>query len=225
MRAKNKLGVSLIWVFAGIIYLSISASACKKDNSSQPASSNILTTGDSAVSILFVGNSLTFTNNLPAILTRIGKDSGIKINTTMIAHPNYALEDHWNDGQVQALIESGKFHFVIIQQGPSSQADGRAMLFEYGARIKALCDRHNARLAFFLVWPAFSNFQSFDGVIKNYTDAAAATGSLLCPVGLLWKKYFSETGDYSYYGPDMFHPSVKGTESAARIIMETLFRH
>jgi len=176
------------------------------------------------MSILFVGNSLTYTNNLPAIVTRIGKDSGIKINTTMIAYPNYALEDHWNDGQIQIEIASGKYDFVVVQQGPSSQADGRAMLFDYGARIKALCDRHNAKLAFYMVWPAFANFHTFDGVIKNYTDAAAVTNSLLCPVGKAWKEYFLATGDYSYYGPDMFHPSIKGSENAALIIYKALVK-
>jgi lysophospholipase L1-like esterase len=62
----------------------------------------------------------------------------------------------------------------------------------------------------------------FDGVINNYTEAAHKTGSLLCPVGKIWKEHFEKTSDYSYYGPDNFHPSVAGSKAAAAVIFETL---
>ena len=172
--------------------------------------------------ILFVGNSLTYTNNLPDLVTKSAKAKGQTIQATTLAYPNYALEDHWNDGQLQKLIEKEKFDFVIVQQGPSSQADGRAMLLNDGKRIKELCDKNNSKLVFFMVWPAKANLHMMDGVIKNHTDAAAETKSILCPVGKIWKERFA-AGDYSYYGPDEFHPSLAGSESAAKIIVETLF--
>lgn len=205
-----------------LIFLSAISGACKKAKPNQPTSPVVFS--DSAKSILFIGNSLTYYNDLPKIVARIGKDSGIEIKTEMVAYPNYALEDHWNDGGIQVLIANKKYDFVLVQQGPSSQADGRAMLMDYGARIKNLCNQHNAKLAFYMVWPALTNFHTFDGVIKNYSDAAAATNSLLCPVGQIWKNYFQSTGDYSYYGPDGFHPSLRGSENAAMIIFKTLFK-
>jgi hypothetical protein len=179
---------------------------------------------DSATKILFVGNSLTYTNNLPSIVVSLAKRKGIDVETEMLAYPNYALEDHWNIGHLQDLIKSGGFDFVVLQQGPSSQNEGRTMLLDYGARIKALCDTTKTRLAFFMVWPAFANLHTFDGVIKNYSDAAIATNSLLCPVGAIWKKHFDDTKDYSYYGPDLFHPSQKGSEIAAKVIVDALFK-
>jgi hypothetical protein len=174
-------------------------------------------------SILFVGNSLTYTNGLPAIVARLAKEKRIEVVSETLAFPDYALEDHWNEGRMQTLIEEKKFDFVIVQQGPSSQAEGRAMLLDYGARIKAVCEKNNTKLAFLMVWPAFNNIHTFGGVLKNYSDAAASTGSLLCAAGAVWKKHFDETGDYSYYGPDGFHPSEKGSEVAAGVIVETLF--
>jgi hypothetical protein len=215
--------IQVTWsMIYALLFLSITAGACKKAKPIQ--SEPVIVFSDSAKSILFVGNSLTFSNDLPGLVGRIGKDNGIEIKTEIVAYGNYALEDHWNDGKIQQLIATKKYDFVVVQQGPSSQADGRAMLLDYGARIKNICTPHNTKLAFFMVWPAHSNFHTFDGVIKNYTDAATATNSLLCPVGKVWKEYFLGTGDYSYYGPDMFHPSQKGSESAAQIIYKTLFK-
>jgi hypothetical protein len=209
-------------IVAGLICFTITISAGKKTKPGQPETGVVL--NDSVKNILFIGNSLTYYNDLPNLVARDGKDSGIEIKTDLIAYANYALEDHWNDGRIQQLIATKKYDFVVVQQGPSSQPDGRAMLLNDGARIKALCVTHNTQLAFFMVWPAFVNFNNFDEVIKNYTDAAAITKSLLCPVGKVWKEYFLSTGDYSYYGPDMFHPSQKGSENAALIIFRTLFK-
>jgi hypothetical protein len=177
---------------------------------------------DKSIHILFVGNSLTYTHNLPVLVEEIAKTYGVKISTEILASPNYALEDHWNDGELQKLIASKKFQYVVVQQGPSSQADGRTMLLDYGQRIKTLCDKNNAQLVFFMVWPSRANSVTFDGVISNYTEAAAKTGSLLCPVGKIWKEHFEKTSDYSYYGPDGFHPSLSGSRIAAEAIFDVL---
>lgn len=177
-----------------------------------------------ATKILFVGNSLTYTNDLPKLVVQHGASKGIQITTQTLAYPNYALEDHWNDGVLQRLIIDGSFDFVVVQQGPSSQADGREMLFDYGERISELCKARQTKLAFFMVWPAKVNYHTFDGVIKNYTDAAERSNSLLCPVGTVWKEHFDSTRDFSYYGSDEFHPSREGSKVAAQVIYETLFK-
>ncbi|MCE2994159.1 MAG: SGNH/GDSL hydrolase family protein [Cyclobacteriaceae bacterium] len=175
--------------------------------------------------ILFVGNSLTYTNDLPELLNQEARKSGVEVHTEMMALPNYALEDHWQDGTMQKRISSGTFNFVIVQQGPSSQSDGREMLLDYGARIKTLCDQYDSKLVFFMVWPARANWHTFPGVINNYTEAATATQSILCPVGLEWKQYMESSADYSYYGPDQFHPSVKGSQNAAALIFKVLLEN
>lgn len=173
--------------------------------------------------ILFVGNSLTYTNDLPALVSALGSNKGHLIENEVLAKPNYALEDHWQEGCLQTMIESGFFDFVVIQQGPSSQTDGATSLLEFGNRIKELCDAHDTKLAYFMVWPARVYYYTFPGVISNYTNAANSTHSILCPVGLIWKNYQDRTGDFSYYGPDDFHPSMAGSQVAAEIIYKALF--
>lgn len=175
------------------------------------------------VNILFIGNSLTYTNNLPELVRKEARLKSIEVTTHMIAHPNYALADHWADGQIQKKIASGQYHFVVVQQGPSSQAEGRAMLLEYGSLIKKLCEEHQAKLAFFMVWPARANYHTFPGVIANHTEAAQQTNSILCPVGQVWKIHMDATKDFSYYSADEFHPSLAGSQSAAEIIVNALF--
>lgn len=214
MKISNKIGITVISITTLIFYINYTA----------VASHIIIPATDTLKTILFVGNSLTYTNDLPGRVVRLAKEKGVELRTEMIAHPDYALEDHWNDGQLQKLLAEKHFDFVVIQQGPSSQEDGRMKLMDYGARIATLCKKYGARVVFFMVWPSFSNLSTFDNVIKNYSDAAAVTNSLLCPVGQEWKKHFLENGNYSYYSSDKFHPSEKGSESVARIILETIIK-
>lgn len=75
-----------------------------------------------------------------------------------------------------------------------------------------------------MVWPSLAYYHTFDGVIKNYTDAALFNNSILLPVGLVWKKYIEATNSHEYYSSDRFHPSIKGSQVAAQIIFEHLFK-
>ncbi|MBT8270250.1 MAG: SGNH/GDSL hydrolase family protein [Bacteroidia bacterium] len=175
-----------------------------------------------AYELLFVGNSLTLTNDLPQLVKDRAEQLGITIGVTTEANPGFGLEDHWNSGIIQGQINSGFYDYVIIQQGPSSQPYGRATLIGYGELIKELCDGVNTELAYFMVWPSLEYYYTFPGVILNYSDAAEMNNAILCPVGSHWKAYIENTEDYSYYGPDGFHPSLLGSQVAAQIIITSL---
>lgn len=173
--------------------------------------------------VLFVGNSLTYRNDLPGLFRAVAMDAGKRVATEMLAFPDYGLIDHWYDGKVQEKIASGVFDYVVIQQGPSSQQEGRESLIYYGGLLNSLCEENGAQLAYYMVWPARAYYYTFGGVIENYRYAAALHSTLLCPVGERWKEHFDGTGDFSYYGPDNFHPSEAGSKVAATIIYYSLF--
>ena len=174
------------------------------------------------INILFIGNSLTYSNNLPGLVEERGIQENLEIKTKVIALPNYALIDHWNDGTIQVEIKNGNYDYVFIQQGPSSQSWGREILIEYGRKIKSVCDEQETELVYFMVWASIGYYQTYNDVIKNHEDAAALNNALLCPVGKQWKAYFDSTQDFSYYGSDGFHPSLKGSKNAAEVIVDFL---
>ena len=175
--------------------------------------------------ILFIGNSLTYTNNLPSIIKTKAKYSGYKIETKMVAFPNYAISDHWNKGEVQKLIRSKVYDIVIIQQGPSSQSKGKKILVNYGKKFSDICKENNALLAYFMVWPSLENYDTFDDVIKNHELAAEINDAILFPVGKVWKNHFDTAKKFDYYGMDNFHPSKKGSEVTAKVILTNLLKY
>ena len=73
--------------------------------------------------ILFIGNSLTYINDLPSMVRRIGEIDGREIETTMVAAPNYSLEDHLMSQRMAAeaidgvLIPAGEAWYRIVKDG------------------------------------------------------------------------------------------------------------
>ncbi len=173
--------------------------------------------------ILFVGNSLTIYNDLPGLVVIEGEKKGLDIGVRSVTTGGYTLERHWNNGILQKEIASGLFDFVVIQEGTSASLNGRANMIKYGTKIKEQCDEYNSKLAFFMVWPSVNNYHRFNEVIRNYRDVASGLDAILCPVGIAWKEYIDETGDYSYYDSDQHHPSLAGSQVAAEVIFSALF--
>lgn len=173
--------------------------------------------------LLFIGNSLTYTNNLPGILKNIAAAFNETIETTSLCYPNYGLEDHWNDGKIQKLINKGEFDYIIIQQGPSSQNEGKQMLIDYGSKIKRLTDKNGSQLVYFMVWPSKNYYYTFNGVIANHKLAAEINDALLFPVGEIWKSYDETKSEESLYSIDGFHPSKTGSFLSALTMFKTIY--
>lgn len=177
-----------------------------------------------SVSILFIGNSLTYTNDLPGLVKEIGEmDKKIMVCTTL-AYPDYSLEDHWNDGNAAAEIEKRKYDFVILQQGSSALPESQALLLTYANKFAELCKKSGSRMVLFMVWPSKARSIDFNAVTASYFNAAHATGSLFCPAGMAWLNLWEMNKAIPLYGPDGFHPDLDGSLLAAMTIYGTLMK-
>ena len=174
------------------------------------------------LNLLFIGNSLTAANDLPALLEAMGRASGVAIRCTVVARPNFSLEDHWADGEARKAIARGGWSHVILQQGPSALPASRVLLNEYAGRFDREIHRVKARTAFFMVWPSSVRNGDFEGVSASYAGAASLTGGMLIPAGDAWRGAWRRDPGLSLYGPDGFHPSRLGSYLAALTIFHTL---
>jgi hypothetical protein len=176
----------------------------------------------SATRVLFIGNSLTTTNDLPLRVRELGRDEGQAWETSAIAFPNYSLEDHWQRGDAARAIARGGWTFVVVQQGPSALAESRVLLVDYARRFDEKIRTAGARTALYMVWPSGSRRGDFPSVSQSYSAAAAAVSGLLLPVGNAWQAAWREDPRFPLYGDDGFHPSRLGTALAAIVIYERL---
>jgi hypothetical protein len=171
--------------------------------------------------VLFIGNSLTVRNDLPALVERLLKESGEDAHVDVVAFPNFGLVDHWAEGSSRNAIALGGWDVVVLQQGPSA-TEGRPSLLEYSERFAEEIRAVDARPALYMVWPAVSRYSDFDGVSDSYRTAAELTGGLLFPVGEAWRAAWRMDASAPLYSPDAFHPSESGTYVAALVMVQQL---
>lgn len=172
--------------------------------------------------VLFVGNSLTYYNDLPKLVDELAEMEGITMNVKTIASPNYALEDHWNEGTIQKALKEARYDYLVAQQGPSALPESQQLLKESSITIANECKLRGARFALYMVWPSLDRDFDRDNCILSYTNAAKATDGLLCPAGLAWKLAWQKDPDLPLYGPDNFHPSIHGSVLAAMVVYASI---
>lgn len=174
------------------------------------------------LNVLFVGNSLTYTNDLPGMVEALLDSAAVGPRTIdAVAFPDFGLADHWVRGEAQQQIARGGWDVVAIQQGPSA-TEGRPSLIEYAQRYGEKSRRVGARVALYMVWPSQSRPFDFDGVSESYAMAADSAGGLLFPVGEAWRAAWRRDSTLALYGPDGFHPSRMATYLAALVMFEQL---
>lgn len=174
--------------------------------------------------VLFVGNSLTYVNDLPRMVAALADSAGVEATyVETVAFPNYALEDHWARGDALRAIRRGGWRYVVMQQGPSSLPESRANLIEWAGRFAAEIRAAGAIPALYTVWPDASRIAFLPDVIESYRLAAEAAQGVVLPAGAAWQAAWRRNGAFPLYGGDGFHPSAAGTYLAAITIVGRLF--
>lgn len=172
--------------------------------------------------MLFIGNSLTASNGLPAMVEAVAGASGARIVSTPVVFPNVSLEDHWARGDALRAIDRGGWSFVVLQQGPSARPESRASLRGAVRRFDQRVRKTGARTALYMVWPASTRRGDFDAVSESYAIAARDVDAVLLPAGDLWRAAWRRDASLALYGPDGFHPSPLGSYLAAIAICRGL---
>jgi hypothetical protein len=189
----------------------------------QPASA---AQSEAPLRVLFVGNSLTYTNNLPAVVEQLGAlPGGHPIRTGTVAFPNFSVADHLGRGDAASQIRGGDWDVVVLQQGPSGLPASRMELVASTRRFVVLTRAAGMRLALLGVWPASDRPTAFDSVTASYAAAAEAAGGLLLPAGRAWMLAWRIQPLLALYGADGFHPGPMGTLLAALVVYQGLTGH
>jgi hypothetical protein len=212
------LGMLLLWRPYAVAGSTAAVLACLACGAGPGASGP---SAGGAPAVLFIGNSLTATNDLPGRFRRIASAGGVEIETSAVTAGGTSLLDHWNAGRAREMIRSRRFSVVILQQGPSTLPESREELTRLAGQFGEEIRRAGGRPALLMVWPLPG--QTAAAVSASYRAAAEATESLLIPAGDAWVRARAEAPLVELTGPDGFHPSPLGTELAAAAVVCSLY--
>lgn len=172
--------------------------------------------------LLFVGNSLTYTNNVPSLVRQLAVAAG-RPTPVVVARTagNAGLEDHWAEGTVRADLKNGDFDVMIMQQGPSTLAASGENLTHWTRIFAAEAVKYGTRPGLYAVAAPVGG--NYDGGMANYRAAADVTQSAFYPASYAWKLAWDQQPRLGFYGQDGFHPSAAGAFMSAMVIAAVVF--
>jgi hypothetical protein len=177
--------------------------------------------------VLFIGNSLTYTNDLPGTVAALAQLAGDTIRVGEVALPNFAVIDHAK-GMSNAVdvIESQPWELVVLQQGPTTTPLNRDTLIIATKALDPLVKAAGGRTAQLMTWPQAAFPQQFPLVRSSSLAAAnSVEGGVFIPAGEAWRIALERDPAINLYGPDGYHPGPLGTYLAALVIYEKVTGH
>ncbi len=176
--------------------------------------------------VLFIGNSLTYTNDLPGTIAALASSVGDTIRVRSVALPNFALIDHVDGGSTAVdVIRSQKWSMVVLQQGPSTLPLNRDTLVLATQKFDPFIRAAGARSGTFMTWPASNRPGDFAAVLVSAQLAVKTVDGVLLPAGQAWLAAWARDPQLPLYGPDGYHPGELGTYLAALVIYEKITGH
>ncbi len=184
--------------------------------------------------VLFVGNSYTSYNDLPAVVVAIGAATGTPIEVDSVLRDGGSLWDHWTVTGAVARIENGDFDVVVLQ-GQSLEPIYQGFAFSTAAEgLAGVLNAAGSRGVWFATWPRRADHEFYsspwgigtpaqlnDRIEPYYRGGAYHTDDgFAARVGAAWLLAADELPEVTLYASDGSHPTPEGTLLAACVIYQ-----
>lgn len=163
--------------------------------------------------VLFVGNSLTYYNSMPALVGKLAAaDEGAQpIFAVWYTAPGWTLRGAAGDDELRALLDEVHWNAVVLQE-QSGLASGSLTESEPFARdLQRRAEASGARTIVFMNW-----------LNRNDSDLAERLSVPLAPVAVAWYEAQQRRPDLNLWASDGRHPNRSGSYLAACVFYATL---
>lgn len=203
------------------------------------ATTNSLIAQQEETSVLFIGNSFTFMNNMPFIFKDIAIAEGKKIHVDTVVKGGKDLNYHANNPETYKVIKSRKWDYVVIQghsnefAQPESKIDQNSIPYAKQIADSVRANSSCTQLVVYMTWgykngnskwAPIASYDSMQYRIKmQYLRLADILDARVSPVGEVWKTIRKNYSGLNLYAPDNQHPSILGSYISACTFYATIF--
>lgn len=175
----------------------------------------------SKLSILFVGNSHTVVNDVPAMVKSLMESDGSNRLVVVSTITGANLEQLGNNSQATQAISSGKWDVVILQ-GAAISSSHKFVYSQAGAiKLAKLGKQAKARTLLYAEWPR-KGWDETGYILGIYGQIAKASGAEIIPVCNAWDAALGLRKDLELWAGDGNHSSPIGGFLAALTIADFL---
>jgi len=186
-----------------------------------------------SVSILFIGNSLSF--GLPKELEKIARENGRSIHAALQAHSGWSLTRHSRNAKTLRALRAKPWDIVVLQEQsriPSQPIKRRTHMVPAVKELAREARAVGAIPVLYQTWGYREGdkqrwrddfFAMNQRLREGYHATAHAEGLSVVPVGDAWEREMAKGRGTRLFMPDGLHPSRDGVRLNARVFYETFF--
>ena len=198
-----------------------------------------ITQAQDDASVLFIGNSYTYYNDMPDILSDIAASLGNSVNNVSQTTGGATFSGHVGNTNTFNAINSQIWDYVVLQgqsQEPSfpygqvnTQSLPYAMQLADSAHATSTC----TQVMYYMTWgrengdPQWDSINTFDKMNERlrraYLRFADSSNASVSPVGVAWKYVRDNHPNIDLYTADGSHPSYAGSYLAACTFYASIF--
>jgi|SRR5690554_276739 len=190
---------------------------------------------DSALRVLFIGNSHTFMHDVPGMLQRLGAANDTPIWVEELTVGGAYLADHLRRPATVAKLREGRWDFVILQEQSTAAAFDPNYYFQSLDALASTVADAGATPVIYATWPRnvddvfFQKQNRFptpkalaDSLNSSFAQGAQQTGARVAPVSTAWHHYLGQNPDKRLHAPDGNHANLAGAYLAACVFYRVL---
>ncbi|MBM3978738.1 MAG: hypothetical protein FJ304_00360 [Planctomycetes bacterium] len=168
--------------------------------------------------VLFVGNSHTFTNDVPGLVAKLAKAANEErpLLAASEAPGGTSFQLHWNNGRVQQRLTEVNWDLVVLQDQsvmPNlTRAEFEEQTLPFARKLNEQIQASGARTVLFMTWGYKHDFVPMQRRSDAaYRELAADLKADLVPVGGAWAKARAARAEIELWSGDGNHADVRGS--------------
>jgi PKD repeat protein len=187
--------------------------------------------------VLFIGNSITYFNDMPQLFESMAEDQGHEVEVSMYAPGGTGFVHHYIDPNVHTLLSSTVWDIVVLQPGSGESAGASYPVSTTIQRGQIILDSIYAnspcakvylyQIPYGVVSPSdYANYFSVqDLIIDNLHEMADALELQLIPAGASARSYYGTYENiYLHNTYNDIHPSLAGSFLTAATAYSSIFQ-
>jgi hypothetical protein len=186
------------------------------------------------VRVLFLGNSYTYVNDLPAVFRDLARAGGQNVETSMVANGGETLATHAASPASVNAISGSRWQFVVLQEQseiPSLEADRQGQMYPAARVLVGIVRTAGATPILLQTWAHRDGWPDYGldygamqaAVNQGYGAIGAELGVAVAPAGQAWQTVVHQDPSVALWQDDGSHPSAAGTYLVACVLYTRIF--
>lgn len=174
--------------------------------------------------VLFLGNSHTYYNDLPALFKKICRECGKEVEVGMIASPGVTYEWHLTQyTDLRFALVHGGYDYIIMQQAAHEPCPSKEETIRDAGRIIEMARAQGVKVIQTLPWARLDIPEEFEKMKDIYYTLCEKYDVKLNPVGHVFENILKENPDIRLHWFDGAHAGPYGSYANALTTYKTIF--